>query len=463
MRRPASASARAVGALALLLVGAALLRLDGIRYGLPFALLNPDERSIVPRAWAIGHGEGLDPGWYDYPSLLFYVLAPFQTWAEEPSYGAARAVVLALGVAGVAAAWWLGRRCYGEAAGWTAAGLTAVATTHVAYSRLAVTDVPLALGTTAALALAVAGRLELAGVAAGLATSAKYPGVLLVVPLVLAGWGRWRRLLASAGLGALAFALTSPFVLVHPGRALDDARRVQRLAREGWLGFEDSPATPIAFLDRIWEAAGPVSVVAAVGLVVALVCRRRADVVLASFVAVYFASLLGSEAHFDRYILPLVVPLGVLAGRVRQLAPAALILLAIPLAWSLEDNAPLRRTDTREAAHARILALVPPGAEVAADPSTPPLEGRRVVGLPLPRPDADPERTPADLDRLRARGVEWVLVTGAIADRVLAARDVYPQEAAFYDALARREQRVLYVDRRSEPGLSGPWVALYRL
>jgi hypothetical protein len=291
----------------------------------------------------------------------------------------------------------------------------------------------------------------------------KYPGVLLVVPLVLAGWGRWRRLLGAAGLGTLAFALTSPFLLVHPGRALDDARRVQRLAGEGWLGFEDSPAAPIAFLDRIWEATGPFAVVAAVGLAAAIACRRRADVVLVSFVVVYFASLLGSDAHFDRYVLPLVAPLGVLAGRVRQLAPAALVLLAIPLAWSLDDNAPLRRTDTREAAHPRILALVPPGAEVAADPSTPPLAGRRVVGLPLPRPDPDPERTPADLERLRARGVEWVLVTGAIADRVLAARDVYPQEAAFYDALARREERVLYVDRDSEPGLSGPWVALYRL
>jgi hypothetical protein len=138
------------------------------------------------------------------------------------------------------------------------------------------------------------------------------------------------------------------------------------------------------------------------------------------------------------------------------------VLLAVPLAWSLEDNEPLRRTDAREAAHARIVAFVPPGAAVASDPSTPTLDGRRVVDLPLPRPDADPERTPADLERLRGLGVDWVLVTGAVADRVLAARDVYPQEAAFYDALAR-EERVLYVDSRSEPGLSGPWIALFRL
>ena len=37
-------------ALAALLVLAAAIRLVGIRYGLQFPLLNPDERNIVPRA-----------------------------------------------------------------------------------------------------------------------------------------------------------------------------------------------------------------------------------------------------------------------------------------------------------------------------------------------------------------------------------------------------------------------------
>jgi hypothetical protein len=460
VRLPATVKTR-YAALGLLLAGAAALRVDGHRYGLPFAVLNPDERSIVPRAWMIGPGEGWDPGWYDYPSLLFYLLAPFQ-WGDAPAYGSARLVVIALGVGAVVAAWWLGRVAYGPAAGWVGAGLTAVATSYVAYSRMAVTDVPLALGSTLALALAAAGRIELAGLAAGLATSTKYPGVLLVVPLLVAGWGEWRRLALAGGLGALAFAATSPFLLVHPGRAFDDIRRVQRLAQEGWLGFEDDPATPLAFLDRIWDATGPVAVLAALGLAVALWQRRRADLVLAAWVFVYFASLLPIEAHFDRYVLPLVAPLGVLAGRVRALAPAALILLAVPLAWTLAVNAELRREDTRAVAQPRVLRLVPPGETIAADSSAPPLDGRPVVGLTLPRPGDGGER-PSRVDELEARGVRWVLVTGAVADRVLRARDHYPEEAAFYDELRRRGRRVLYVDERSEPGLSGPWIALYRL
>ena len=94
---------------------AAALRLVGIRYGLPLAVLNPDEANIVPRAWRMGHGH-LDPGWYDYPSLLMGLLAPVQAFFGGPSLGAARAMAVAIGLGGVVAAWWLGRRAYGSGA-----------------------------------------------------------------------------------------------------------------------------------------------------------------------------------------------------------------------------------------------------------------------------------------------------------------------------------------------------------
>ncbi len=99
---------------------AAALRLTGIEYGLPFPLLNPDERSIVPRAWAMVHGGGLDPHWFDYPSLVMYLLAPFQAWQDDPSYLAARLTMVVIALGGVAAAWWLGQRAYGPLAGFVA-------------------------------------------------------------------------------------------------------------------------------------------------------------------------------------------------------------------------------------------------------------------------------------------------------------------------------------------------------
>ena len=92
--------------LAAILALAAALRLIGIEYGLPFgSLLNPDEENIAPRAWRMVHGSGLDPHWFDYPTLVLYVFAPFQAWQGGPSYLTARLIVAALGVTGVAAAW----------------------------------------------------------------------------------------------------------------------------------------------------------------------------------------------------------------------------------------------------------------------------------------------------------------------------------------------------------------------
>ena len=439
---------------------AAALRLVGIEYGLPFGgLLNPDERNIVPRAWGMVHGAGLDPHWFDYPTLVLYVLAPFQAWQSEPSYLTARIVIAMFGVGAVAASWWLGRAAYGTTAGLVAAAAVAVETIGVAYSHMAVTDVPMTALIAVSLALAVTGRLEWAGVAAGLAASAKYPGVFLVVPLVVAAWGRWRRLAYAIGLAVVAFLATSPFVLVHPEQAWGDATRVQRLARDGWLGFEHDSFSLFSFTGKLWAGLGPALAIGILGLVLALRRRTRTDLILAAFVLAYVVDLLTIRAHFDRYVLPLVPPLAALAGRQRILAGVTLGLLIVPLVWAIGDDVRLTRTDTRAVAHGWFVRHVPPGSTVAAESSTPPLDGYRIVGLALPGPGQpyDPDRNVA---RLRAEGVRYVFVTGAIVDRVLAARDRYPREARFYDQL-RREKRVYQVQPGN--GLTGPWVAVYRL
>ena len=439
---------------------AALLRLVGIRYGLPLSVLNPDESSIVPRAWRMGHGH-LDPGWYDYPSLLMGLLAPVQAFFGAPALGAARLVAVVVGLGGVGATWWLGRRAYGTGAAIVSAAAVAVATTHVAYSRMAVTDVLLTLAVTCVLALALEGRIEWAGLAVGLAASAKYPGAIAAVPVVVAGWGRWRALGRAAALAVAGFALTSPFVLIHAGSAWDDVSRVQRLARAGWLGFENDAITPVAYLDRLWEAIGPLLLLSAAGLVIALVRRSRTDIVLLSFVGVYWLTLMPQQAHFDRYILPLVPVLAVLAGSIRAVVPVALVALVLPLAWSVSDARELTRTDTRLRADAWVAANVPRGDSIAADPSTLPLPGRRVVRLELPGPGrpSDPER---DVARLRRNGVKWVIISGAVTDRVLAAPDAYPREALFYEQLGHG-RRPAFAVSPDEPGLAGPWVRVYRL
>jgi 4-amino-4-deoxy-L-arabinose transferase-like glycosyltransferase len=438
-------------ALGAILVGAAALRLVGIQYGLPYgSLLDPDEQNVVPRAWRMTHGGGLDPHFFDWPTLVTYALAPFQAWHAQPSFLTGRLVIVAFAVAGVAAAWWLGSAAYGTVAAAVAAAVTAVATTHVTFSHAAVTDVPLTTVVTVALALLVTGRLELAGVAIGLAAAAKYPGALVLVPLVVVAWRKWRRLALSLALAAVAFFAASPFVLLDAGSTWSALTRIQREHRRGWLGFEHDQWSGIAFAGHLWDALGPALLIAVAALIVALVRRSgNGDVVLGAFVVAYYVSLLPLHSHFPRYVLPLIPALGALAGRFRALAPVTLLLLIVPLAWSIRDDARLTRTDTRVVAARWISTHVPKGSTIAAESSTAVPAGYPVVSIPLPLPGHDAR---VDVD-----GATWILVSGAVADRVLAAHDEYPQRSAFYARLTQPAFRL-----RAQDGTSGPWVAVYR-
>jgi hypothetical protein len=159
-------------------------------------------------------------------------------------------------------------------------------------------------------------------------------------------------------------------------------------------------------------------------------------------------------------VLPLIPPLGALAGRFRALAPVTLLLLVIPLVWSIRETRPLVRTDTRVAAHDWMDANLTAGVLVAADPSTAVPADVRVIRLALPGPGRplDRERSVA---RLRELNVGYVLVTGAVADRVRRERQRYATENRFYDELALRGKRRLH--REGVGKLAGPWVTLYEL
>src|SRR4029077_6436814 len=121
------------------------------------------------------HGFGLDPHWFDYPTLVLYVQAPFQAWDGAPSLLTARIVIVLFGLAAVAAAVWLGRRAYGTGAGAVGAPAVAVQTTSVAYSHMAVTDVPLMAGVAATLALMVSDRLRAARLVGGAGARGTHP------------------------------------------------------------------------------------------------------------------------------------------------------------------------------------------------------------------------------------------------------------------------------------------------
>jgi hypothetical protein len=299
------------GWLALLVAGAAAVRIVALDDA-------PRPKGfVVGDAWTIASGGG----WARHGAFT-YLLVPSQLNLDAPSYRVARWIVLVAALLAVVAAWWLGRTAYGVAAGFVAAAAVAVAPPYVAASREVVAAVPLAALAAASLALLVSDRVPLAGAAAGLAAAVDPSGWILLVPIALVAWRDRRRLALAVGLAAV-------------------------LSLPAWFeigAFADRfGGGPPGWASLGWRALGPVAIVAAVGLVGAVAVRSRADVVLASFVVAYGVYLLVLPEHRARYLLPLVAPVGALAGRFRTLATVALILLVIPLTWSIRDARQLRR------------------------------------------------------------------------------------------------------------------------
>jgi 4-amino-4-deoxy-L-arabinose transferase-like glycosyltransferase len=356
--------------------------------------------------------------------------------------------------------------------------------------------------------------LVLGAVAAGLATSTKYNLGMLVLPATVAAvfacrsvaarrvtaGGRavlvWLRLLLLRVYlpMAVAFVAASPFVLLDARHFLRDFRRQSRIMDRGWLGFEHVGngfwfnVTP-----NLTGAIGVVLVVLGVaGLGWAFWRRTRLDLMVAPYVLVYFVYIGTWKELADRYLLviaPLVILLAVricvdtagLAGpRLRRvLLPAIVVVLAVafvlPFTASVAFDRDLSGADTREVARGWIEQNVPAGALIAVENYGPPLVREdqldhyraagldpvafRLVRLKLPVPGT-PERT-RDLPRLRELGVEYVVTSSRVRDRVMAAAADYPGLADFYRRLD--EQAELVKEFRPGADERGPVLRLYRL
>jgi hypothetical protein len=526
--------------LAAVLVLALVLRLKGVGWGLPFSFVNADESIVVPKAFGVARG-GVNPQFFYYPSLFFYLiggvylLAAPVLWAVQhanplatgsfvvdpgPYFLLARLFSVAAGTASVYLLYRLGREAFGRAAGLVAALFLAVVPLHVAYSHMAVTDVTAtALSLLAFLLLLQAARgggrrrLIAGAVAAGLATSTKYNLGVLLLPVSIAAvcacrgevarrvaaGGRaallWPRLLAARVYAPmlLAFFAGSPFVLLDPGHFFHDFLRQNRIMDRGWLGFENVGNGFWYNLEvNLGGALGVLLVALAVaGLAWALWRHTTVDLLLAPYALVYFAYVSTWSELADRYLLPIIPLLLLLAVRVcfevvhlrpaarRVVAPAVGLLLAAalvaPLTGAIAFDRALSGVDVRVRAKAWVESSVPAGSIIATENYGPPLvrvrdekylrgaglttPAYRILRLRLPAPGV-PNRSHS-LAWLREKNADYVIVSSKVYERVLAAADAYPELAAFYRSLDAEAELV----ETFAPGAGerGPVLKVYRL
>jgi hypothetical protein len=498
---------------------AAMIRLPGVFHGLPY-VRHPDEpvnyevvHSMVVRRSPL-------PGFYDYPSLQYTVQAVvhavYATFAQLFGQGslsgldmppgglgtnlanspgawiAARLVTLCTAALGVALVAHLATRLSGSPAWGVVAGVLA------AVSRIGITTgavmTPDALAGTTAIAVVVllvhrfTATAEaptrrwtvLTGTCLGLAVGAKYNNVLLLllVAATVALLPAARRP-TRAGIALLVGVSIGVGLLTTPGAILDasaftaDVRSVLDHYGTGHVGAEGNTLTTnLGFLGR----SDPLAVVlATVGIIGAVVQRRRAIWLVAGWVVVYFLVISAATVRFDRNLTPVLGSLAVLAAlgaqqlwrllrascdagdhlSLRRMASGALVVaLVVPAGVSQADLAAraVRRTGgARLATSAAWLAdRIPVGATVLLDAYSPWVDTTTAEvsysrGLAIP-----------SVDELGQFDV--VVVTRGGWGRFLGVADRYPAEAA---RVMRLRAAACRLDRYSEG--TSYWMEVLRL
>lgn len=185
--------------ISIILVVSFILRAYGNNFGLP-QLFHPDEPQIIERAIRIAQTGDLNPHWFFYPSLLFYIdaiIIKFElilNWfglmhADRSTfYLSSRFLSAVCGSLTILAVYYIGKILYNGPTGITAAVFLAIMPLAVIDSHYATTDIPMTFFSTLCILFAALmfknNKLKyytLAGVAAGLAISTKYTaGIFLI-------------------------------------------------------------------------------------------------------------------------------------------------------------------------------------------------------------------------------------------------------------------------------------------
>jgi hypothetical protein len=344
---------------------------------------------------------GIAQGIYTSPADLPY--SSYVITAAPDSYLWARGTTALFGVLTVFLVYLLARRFAGPAAGLSGALLLALSPLHAEHSHYVTTDVPTAALTLLAVYLAVEvlekgglGRAFLAGLVVGLAGGFKYNGVVVLLPLLVVVGMRavagcrmqdagskkrsWEKhstqraslllLLALAGV-FVGYTLACPYTFADLPTFLEDLGYETHIYRFGGdtgvirvyeVGNLRLPPW-MAYAHALWEENPPVALAYIGGIVLALVRRRRAEMVVLVFVAGYYFFLSSYGSIFVRNILPAMPGLAVLGG----------IFLADGVHWLVERL---------QAAWGRFLNTGPDPSETERLPG-PRKSGKRGVSVPL--------------------------------------------------------------------------------
>jgi 4-amino-4-deoxy-L-arabinose transferase-like glycosyltransferase len=485
--------------LATVILIAAGLRLWGLDFGLPY-LYHPDEPKHVTLAQNIFKTGDLNPHRFRYPPLFFYINAiayipyylagrlvgVFQSTADLrapailvmgvgqaplPSvFLLGRAVTVSFSIASVIMVFVLGRQITGNTAvGLLAALMLAVSPTNVENARYIAPNAHVAffvlLATWAALRVLEEGRTwqyAAAGIAAGLAASTKYNAGLVVLSVILAhflrnGWRAYRdsRLYGAIALCAVAFLLTTPFVILDPETFFMDLGIVADHYTTGHMGEEGNSLQ--WYLTYLLSVEGVVCVLAVLEIVRGLRARSKPTILLAFFPVVYLAFISSFVVRNARTVLTVIPFVFLLAsmlvvaiadramaleyGTRRRLIVAGVIiglltLLGLSLSRTVQDNLQITAIDGRETARVWIDQNLTDGARIAIESYAPYVNPERFSVEGMTRMIDHPPEWYSE------RGFEYLVFSEGMFGRFYRELDRYEAEVAMYEEFFERFELV---------------------
>jgi 4-amino-4-deoxy-L-arabinose transferase-like glycosyltransferase len=331
--------------LALVFLVGGFFRFYGLRVGLPFEQ-HVDEGFIANKTLEMYRLGEFKPPAFDYPSLIYYVLLAgaylvglFREPALYDLYIIGRTVSALFGTATIGVVYLTGKRAYDERTGLLASAFFACTVTAFRESHYYTTDsinsffIALAVYFIVRVGLGDDRRNYLyAGIAVGLAAGSKYNGLFLSLPFLFAHLARpnpdgahgykntlrslpakmfskW--LVAAALLSLAVFFLTTPYAVISPQEFLNNLTKISHaLSRQVVEGNHHYlNTTPYWYYveNLLFWAMGPVLEAASLaGFFYALARRRRQDIIIAFWMAVYFAVVGGWLNKAVRYTLPML-------------------------------------------------------------------------------------------------------------------------------------------------------------
>jgi 4-amino-4-deoxy-L-arabinose transferase-like glycosyltransferase len=322
-------------ALAGILLLALLLRLWGIKYGLPFAYQIDEERIYVRKAVRMLDAGSINPHYMHNPPLLTYLFEAIfairyggaeahRLIGDVPDRGSlfliGRVVTALIGTVGVGLTFAAARRFFDRRTGLVAALLMAVAFLPVFYSHVALNNVPATAAASASL-LGTAGILRrgatrdyvLAGAFVGVAAATKYLDGIVIVPMLTAtvltvrGAGAVplsRALGIGVGSALAAFVVCNPFAVIHPLHFVGSLGTQSDVV--GAHKFGEDPNGGLGYyLHTFTWGLGWLPAIAAVGGAALLLREdRRRALVLVPIVLLFVLYMGAKTRYFGRWMLP---------------------------------------------------------------------------------------------------------------------------------------------------------------